>query len=57
MAFTLNIGFRASAAKRPGDPGKVARFLFGTARITLKALRKAPQTCELDKARDRRLQI
>ena len=54
MAFTLNIGFRASAAKRPGDPGKVARFLFGTARITLKALRKAPQTCELDKARDRR---
>ena len=34
--------------------GKVARFLFGAARITLKALHKAPQTCELDKARDRR---
>ena len=40
MTVAFDICFRARAAERSGDAGKIAGFRFGAARIALKALRK-----------------
>jgi hypothetical protein len=54
LVWTIAAVWHTRAAERACDPGKVARFLLGAARVALKPLCKAPQTFELDKARDGR---